>query len=141
MLFDNLDLPDRASLALTCKPIASKLDFCGLLSWDTKQMARLNDHYQDPVADLLKVRLGKGWFPKHLKYCCKCGKYVPRCLTHWRNKLFREFSRKGGTVGQKYRRWRHEVVVYGNSSTILETELLRWCDPKPQTCPRCKLLA
>lgn len=139
MVFENLDLPDRASLALACKTLAVKLDSSGLLSWDAVQMARLHDHENDPVTELIKVRLGKDWFPEHLKYCCRCGKYVPRSTSHWRLTLHDEFFMKGGKLGQKYRRW---LIQFSSISdeTILELECWNWPRPKPQTCPRCRLL-
>ena len=140
MFFENLHLPDRASLALTCKTLALKLDFFDLLVWDAVQMARLQRPENDPVTDLLKVRLGKDWFPPHLKYCCKCGKYVPRSKNHWRKTLHNEFFMKGGNVGQKYRRWITRSADMSDETT-LDLECWHWSRAKPQTCPRCKLLA
>lgn len=139
MFFENLELPDRASLALTCKLLALKLDAFGMLDWDAAQMERLEKPENDPVTELVKVRLGKGWFPAHLKYCCKCGKYVPRSKSHWAKKLHDEFFMKGGTVGQKYRRW-ITPSTDRSEDTTLELELWHWTRAKPQTCPRCKLL-
>lgn len=141
MVFRNLDLPDRASLALTCKPVALKLDFCRLLEWDLVQMKRLHRREGDPVADLLKGRLGKDWFPAHLKYCCKCGNFVPRSEKYWKTTLQKEFSMKSGNVGQKYRRWTAEPGSGKWSSTTLKEQCVQWSRPKPQTCPRCRLLA
>lgn len=141
MFYDNLDLPDRASLALTCKPLAFNLDSCGLLAWDTKQISRLQKPQGDPVADLIKTRLGRDWFPKNLKYCCKCGKYVPRSKAYWRVRMHQELFWKGGHTAEKYRRWRVEPDIYYRKRTVLENEFHRWNEPKPQTCPRCKLLA
>ena len=142
IILDNLDLPDRASFALTCKPVAIKLEFWRLLRWDTVGMSSLKKH-QDPLADLLKGRLGKDWFPAHLKYCCKCGKYLPRCRGYWKRKLHTEFFLKSGNVAQKYRRWIHNRSggLVGTASTTLEEECLHWSRAKPQTCPRCKLMA
>lgn len=141
LFFEYLDLPDRASLALTCKPIALKLDFWGLLAWDEEEVARLETPVYDPVAELLKGRLGKGWFPAHLKYCCKCGKYLPLSKRHWRNTLRDEFFLRGGNVGQKYRRWIARADEDPSAETILDSECLNWSRPKPQTCPRCRLLS
>jgi F-box domain len=141
LVFDHLDLPDRASLALTCKPLAYKLQFCHLLLWDSVQKCRLRNHLEDPMADLLKTRLSKDWIPAHLKYCVKCGKFVPRSKDHWILSLEKEFGTRGGNFGQKYRRWNSQPPLYGSSDTILEYECDQWCYPKPRTCPRCKLLA
>ena len=141
MIFDNLDLPDRASLALTCKPVALKLDTHKLLLWDSVQLKRLRKNEGDPLAELLRGRLGKSWIPADLKYCCKCAKFVPRCRRLWKMKLYKEFSMKSGTVGQKFRRWMQSDAVMAMGSTTVDRECLRWLDPKPQTCPRCRLLA
>lgn len=141
MVFDNLDLPDRASLALTCKPVALKLYTSRLLNWDSVQLKRLRENEADPLAEFLRGRLGKGWIPADLKYCCKCAKFVLRCDRLWKMKLHKEFSLKSGTVGQKYRRWMQPAPGMTVGSPIVDEECHRWLDPKPRTCPQCRLLA
>lgn len=148
LIFDHLPLPDRGSLSLTCKPLASELEYCGALNWDPDSIRPLHtcvryfDH--DPVSDLIKTRLGQDWFPAHLKYCCKCGKYVPRSPSYWEAKLHEEFFLRAGNWGKRYRRWMNRQVM-NDSGELVEPTLRKVCDfwpmAKPQTCPRCKLMA
>jgi F-box domain len=145
IVFSNLDLGDRAVLALTCKGFGMRLEYNGLLNWEKFSIASRWCVGRNNILHFTKTRLGKQFFPSELKYCMRCGKYVPRCVTYWEEKLSAEFENTRGELGCKFATW-NEVVRehqgYSGDDTYLDWKLKTWsAGNRGESCPRCTFLS
>ena len=157
IVFEQLELADCAVLALTSKDLALKLDRNGFLDWDNvnKGLPQWHDHQTSEwhniysqIMHFTRNRLSKNFFPADLKYCWRCGKYVPRATNYWKEGLLDEFGNSRGEIGYKLMQWNegygdrvgHQRQQRG--TTELEVKLKEWSEGNyTKTCPRCLLLS
>ena len=84
---EELNILDRAALALSCKDVAAKLETHNHLDWDgpNKYVAR-QPNLPFPFDALLyffQETLANGWVPRTLRYCQHSRKFVPRDNTEF----------------------------------------------------------
>lgn len=145
MVFQQLSLPDRAILALTCKSLAFTLDTLKQLNWEKISIATRWRYAKDNIVHFTKARLGKKFFPPELKYCMRCGKYVPRDVDFWKNKMYKEFGNSMGELGCKFGAWTYIErwhVNYRGKECTLDWKLKSWAKGnRAEPCPRCTFVS
>lgn len=133
-IFDNLDVFDTATLALTCKRFAniattySKLEFPMTTNPD---FATWGPHKE---RHFLKRRLGDNFFSKRMRYCWNCRHYVPRRAGFWKRKL----AQKGmeGRMPSFFKR-----MSFAEWWALPKTGrvMAQWNSGQAFKCPRCRL--
>jgi hypothetical protein len=131
LLKEHLSLVDRAAFALACKAFAQQVVFLPSL---VQLSASFNEEDQEEITVFFRNSM-KSWFPGHLKYCTRCGKYLLRDETYWKGTMDREFGGRPGKLARKYVVWK-AVQNFESSETYIES----WnSDGRTRICPRCRL--
>ncbi len=130
---DHLTIYDRASLALVCKAFAQKITSFHA----TLQLPAPNQDREFEEIRCFFRNTIKSWFPKRLKFCQICGKYVPRARTYWEETLFKECAGRGGNTARNFFAW---TAKPDDEYLSMGYHLDNWESLKQsRTCPRCKL--
>ena len=129
---DKLDLAGNASLALTCKFMAS------LVMSNSKKFLHVKISPEDMLVHHMIVEgfflgLNRGWVPQDLQYCRRCGKFRTMSVCFWTNYVKEKALKCGGLAGKNW------------ASVLLSTEsntpnyVKNWCAKKPVrlVCPAC----
>jgi hypothetical protein len=108
ILKEELNIFDRAVLALVCKALAEKVTLL-------PSMLRICANDREQKHDACHKFFGntiKTWFPSHLKFCQFCGKYVPRDTNYWTEVLRRECSGRAGLMARNFKAWSGSEVYH-----------------------------
>ncbi len=132
-VFDNLDVFDSATLALTCKRFAGLASSYSQLDLPTNTTRGHAVFLPYGQRHFLKKRLGDKYFSERLRYCWGCKHYVPRRKGHWKRKL--------GKKGQEgaYRAFSRVTFEEWWVSPKTQQMLIQWNKGQAFKCPRCKI--
>ncbi|KIW61751.1 hypothetical protein PV05_01836 [Exophiala xenobiotica] len=143
IIFDDLDILDRCSLALCCRQLCR-------IAWS-------NEHLEYSLIEPPSIRslqyffqcqLGRGWIPDTLRYCPDCGKFASTTQVQWRAISEKQTREMSGRVSRLWRARREDGW--------LRYWIDRWCmdefdrpdkvtmtllqqDPTTPVCPKCAM--
>ena len=141
-IFDQLEVLDRCTLALTSKQLliyAQQNEHLNYIMTSPPSLGSLQTFFQK--------QLGAGWIPHGLRYCPDCGRFVSTDQLHWRH-ISEKYTREHtGRISQLWRhrredgwlrywieRWCQDSQDVDNTARALSME-----DTTQLLCPKCAI--
>jgi predicted RNA-binding Zn-ribbon protein involved in translation (DUF1610 family) len=142
LIFDELDVLDRCSLALVCKRFlrfANKNEHLDYIISRPPPLYRLEQFFYN---------LSRGWITRDLRYCPDCGKYMSKDPHYWRHiseKYTREHTGRVAEIWRERREdgWlRYWIERWCNGDDHHSTAAaLRQEDSTTLLCPKCAIVS